>query len=271
MKKPLLFAALSLSISCACSQSARTPAGVIYPSVTTYSSQFKDALSFRGNSASLGGIRQFSAGVFSERRFLLKELSSYSFAAALPTSSGNFGIKGDYFGGDLYKEATLGLGYGRRLSDRLDIGVAFDYSSIAATGYGSALAVTFDAGVLLRLTEAVQTGVHVYSPVGMRLGKRGDEKLPGIYSVGIGYDASPQLFIGAEVVKTEDEPVSVNAGLHYVFADKLIARGGISSASSVCYLGFGVQLKNIRLDAAASFHPYLGITPGLLVIYSAQK
>ncbi|HEX8315540.1 MAG TPA: hypothetical protein VF609_11130 [Flavisolibacter sp.] len=271
MKGPLLFTALLLCASCTYSQSMQTPISAIYPSLHTYSVQFKDAFSFRGNSASLAGIKQFSAGVFSERRFLLQELSNYSFAAALPTISGNFGVKGDYFGGEHYKEITLGLGYGRKVGDRLDIGVAFNYFSVNTSGYGSASAVTFDAGAIIHLTDAVQTGVHLYNPVGMKMGKAGTERLPAIYSVGLGYDASSQLFIGAEVVKTEDQPVSVKAGLQYVFDDKLIARSGISSASSVYYLGFGVKLKNLRLDITSSFHPYLGVTPGLLVIYSPRQ
>ena len=270
MKRPLLFA---VTIACTITvhaQLVRTPVSAFYPSINTYSSQFKDVFSFRSNSAALAGIKQLSAGVFSERRFMLQELSSYSFAAALPTASGNFGLRGDYYGGSLYKESTIGLGYGRRLGERVDVGVQFQYHSLSASTYGSSSTVTFDAGAVLHLAEGLQTGIHVYNPVGMKMGKGGEEKLPAVYSAGIGYDVSPQLFIGAEAQKAEDQPLSINAGLHYAFADRLIARGGISSATSVYYLGFGVKLKAVRLDATASFHPYLGVTPGLLFIYSPQ-
>jgi hypothetical protein len=103
----------------------------------------------------------------------------------------------------------------------------------------------------------------------LRVNKVGkEEMLPAVYAAGIGYDASPQFFIGAEVQKTEDKPLTVNAGMQYVFADNLIARGGISSATSVYYIGFGVKLKSIRVDVTASFHPYLGVTPGLLLVYA---
>jgi hypothetical protein len=271
VKRILLFAALhSYSFYC-CAQIIRTPVGAVYTSVHTYSSQFKDAFSFRGNAASLAGIKKVSAGVFSERRFMLQDLSNYSLSAALPTASGNFGFRADYSGGQLYNEMTIGLAYGRKLGDKIDVGVQFHYFSLKASSYGAAAAFTFDAGAIFHLTEEVQTGVHVYNPIGMKTGKGGEEKLPSIYSVGIGYDASPQLFIGAEAQKTEDQPLTINAGFHYLFAEKLIARGGISSATSVYYLGFGVQLKSLRVDATASFHPYLGVTPGLLFIYAPQK
>ena len=270
LKFLLFFTALTICFDSNC-QTVRTPVSAIYPSLHTYSSQFRDAFSFRTNSAALAGVKQFSAGIYSERRFMLQELSSYSFAAALPTSSGNFGLRGDYFGGQLYNETTLGLGYGKKMGSKVDIGVQFHYFSMNAAGYGAASAITFDVGAVFHLTEAVQAGLHTYNPVGMKVGKTGEEKLPAIYAAGIGYDVSPQFFVGAEAQKTEDQPLTVNAGFHYAFADKLIARGGISSATSVYYLGFGVQLKSFRLDATSSFHPYLGVTPGLLLMYSPQK
>lgn len=254
---------------CSYGQIIRTPVSAVYTSLHTYSSQFKDAFSFRANAASLAGVKNFSAGIYSERRFLLQELSSYSFAAALPTSTGNFGISGDYSGGSIYNETRLGLAYARRLGSKVDVGLQFHYFSMKAASYSSASAITFNAGAIFHITEQVQTGLHIYNPAGMKLGT--EEKLPSVYAAGIGYDASPQLFIGAEVQKTEDQPLTVNAGLQYVFADKLIARGGISSATSVYYIGFGVQLKSLRVDATASFHPYLGVTPGLLLLYAPPK
>ncbi|RYZ30701.1 MAG: hypothetical protein EOO10_01855 [Chitinophagaceae bacterium] len=271
MKRVFLFTVLFFCTLGLTAQVTRTPVSVLYPSIGAYSSQFKDAFSFRSNTAALAGLKDFSAGVFSERRFLVEELSTYSFALAMPTSSGNFGVKGDYSGGQLYKEATLGFAYGRKLGEKAALGLGFNYVSLNASGYGSASALTFDAGAIFQLTDQLQIGIHAYNPVSMKMGKTGDEKLPPLFSVGLGYDVSPQFYLGTEIVKTEDQPLSVNAGFHYVFAEKLVAQGGISSATSVYYIGFGVQVKSFRVDATASFHPYLGTTPGLLFIYAPAK
>lgn len=266
----LLFSILSISIQVP-AQSVRQPVAVFYPAVTTYSTKWKDAFSLRANTAALAGIESFSAGVFSERRFLLEELSSYSLAAALPTSSGNFGLAADMFGSSLLRETTVGLAYARRLGKQLDVGLRFNYVGLTTAGYGSASTITFDGGALIRLTENVQLGAHFSNPVRMKFGKEGEERMPAVYSFGLGYDASDQLFIGAEIQKVEDQPVSLNASLQYLFAERLLARGGVSSATSVYYLGFGVMLKNLRVDATAAFHPYLGVTPGLLLIYNRPK
>lgn len=250
-------------------QTVRTPVAVVYPSLNTYSGHFRDAFSFRSNPAALAGVKTVSAGLFSERRFLLQALSGHSLAAALPTQSGVFGARADYFGTALYNETTLGLAYGRKAGSKVDVGLEFNYHSIGAQGYGSASVLSFDAGAVVCLTEAVQAGIATQNPVGMRFGKSSEERLPALYSAGIGYDASPQLFIGAEAQKVEDQPLTINAGIQYLFAEKLLARGGFASGTSTYLLGFGFKRKTLRLDVTASFHPYLGVTPGLLLLYSA--
>jgi hypothetical protein len=62
----------------------------------------------------------------------------------------------------------------------------------------------------------------------------------------------------------------VNAGMQYQFTNQLLARLGISSATSTAWLGFGFSLKAFRLDAIAGYHPQLGITPGLLLVFNLK-
>jgi hypothetical protein len=40
----------------------------------------------------------------------------------------------------------------------------------------------------------------------------------------------------------------------------------MSSATSSAWFGLGLSLKSFRLDVTTSYHPQLGITPGLLLI-----
>lgn len=271
MKGTLLFAACLFCFSPLQAQMAGLPLRTAYTRLPAYSRQFKDAFSFSSNTAAAATLQKFAAGIYSERRFMLKELSTYSAAAAFPTSSGTFCVKGDYSGSSLYNEAAAGLAYARKLGDRVDVGIQFNYFTVKAAGYGSASAVTVDAGVIFQVADGVQTGIQVANPNRRSLGKGGEETLPSFYSAGIGFDVSPQLFIGAEAEKIENSPLGVNAGIHYRFADKLVARAGVSSATSVYYIGFGVALKSILVHVTASFHPYLGVSPGLLLLYAAKE
>lgn len=249
-------------------QTLRTPVAAIYTQLNTYSNNFNDAFSFTGNQAALASATSFSVGAYGEKRFMLQELGLYKLAFALPTSSGNFGIKGDYFGSAAYNESQLGLAYGRRLG-KLDVGAQFNYYLIKASGYGNASSVNFEGGAILHVTDQFQAGVHIYNPTRTGIGKNNGEKLPAIYSAGFGYDASEKLFIGAEIKKTENQPVNVNAGLQYSFDEKFFARTGMGSSTSSFYFGLGFLMNGFRIDATASLHPNLGVTPGIMLLYNA--
>jgi hypothetical protein len=236
-----------------------------------YSNHHVDVFSFHTNQAALAKMNNASAGVYGEKRFLLNELGLYDVAIALPTSSGNFGFDARYYGFSDYNESQFGLAYARNLGSKVDVGLQFNYYDIRVAGYGNASTVNFELGAVLHLTDNLNAGLHVYNPVPGKLGKNDEEKLASLYSAGFGYEASEKFFMNIEIEKEEDKPVSVNAGMQYKFLPQLLARGGILSSTSTMYLGIGFGWKSTRLDAIASYHPQLGLTPGLLLIYNFDK
>ncbi len=270
MRKNLLIT-LFLTSFAATAQTIRTPGSFSYTTLTAYSRQTADAFSFGGNTAAASALKDFSAGIYSERRFGLKALSSYAAASVLPTTSGNFGLRADYLGNFSYNEATVGLSFSRNLGEKASVGVQFNYFSLSAAGYGSGSAVTVDAGIMAHLTPQIHVGIQACNPAGTSWGKEGNERLPSIYRAGLGYDVSEQFFIAAEAEKASGSSMGINAGLQYRAAEKLITRAGIRSGTSAYYFGFGVQLEQLRFDVTASVHPYLGLSPGLLMVYSAAK
>ena len=213
-------------------QTLRRPLAAPYTGLGTYSINHADVFSFTANQASLAQLKNVSAGVYGERRFLLSELNNYMAAIALPTTSGNFGLKAGYSGFSDYNETQLGLAYGRKLGKKIDVGVQFNYNGIRVAGYGNASAISFELGTILHLTDKLNAGVHISNPVAGKFGKDQQEKLASVYAVGLGYEASDKFFISTEIEKEEDQPVNVNAGLQYKFIPQLLARVGMSSATS---------------------------------------
>lgn len=246
------------------------PSSVAYTKTTTYSSVQGDAFSFSGNQASLASYKHLSAGIYGERRFMLAELGLYQFAFALPTSSGNFGLQSGYFGSSSYNQTQVGLAYARSLG-KMDVGTQFNYHQVRIQDYGNASAVNFDLGMILHISDQFQTGVHIHNPTKAGLGSGNEEKIPIIFSFGLGYDASEKLFIGTEIEKVEDQSVNINAGLQYSFDAQLFARAGISFANSVFYFGAGFLWSDFTINISASVHPTLGVTPGLLLLYSSSN
>jgi len=59
--------------------------------------------------------------------------------------------------------------------------------------------------------------------------------------------------------------------MQYKFLPQLMARVGIATNTSNVYAGVGLNLKSFRLDVVAGYHPQLGITPGLMLLYDFLK
>ncbi len=253
----------SLSVS---SQSLRYAVSQPYISLSAYSTQQNDVLSFTGNQAALGQVKNAGIGVFAERRFMLAETSVYTLASSIPTRLGNFGIQLNYAGFKNFNENKIGLAYARKLGRLVDVGVQFNYYSYRVPAYGNASAINFEIGALLHLTDKLNAGVHIYNPVGGKIGKDKAEKLAAVYKAGLGYDVSERFFVSAEISKEEDQRVNVTAGLQYQFAKQFFLRTGFVTESTIAYVGAGLAWQNLRLDITSGYHPQLGLSPGILLI-----
>ncbi|HUR64779.1 MAG TPA: hypothetical protein VMZ03_00385 [Chitinophagaceae bacterium] len=261
----LLFASAS-------AQTLRGTVAATYTGLGAYSVTHADVFSFIANQALLAQLSNTSVGVYGERRFLMEELNNYTAVVGLRTPSGNFGLKANYYGFTGYNETELGLAYGRKLGKTVDIGVQFNYNAISiAAGYGNSSAISFELGTILHISDKLHAGIHARDPVGGKFGKNGEEQLSSVHTLGIGYEGSEKFFAGAEIQKEEGRPVNVNAGLQYKFIPQLLVRAGMSSSTSSAWVGMGLTLKSFRVDVTANYHPQLGVTPGLLLLFDFKK
>lgn len=252
-------------------QSLRKPVAASYIGLGAYSLNHVDAFSFTANQAALAQIKSPAMGVYGERRFLLDATNMYSAVFVVPTKQGNFGIQADYFGFKNYNESQIGIAYARSLGSLIDIGIKFNYYSFRIPAYQNASTINFEIGAIAHLTEKLHAGIHFYNPAGGNLSKINNEKLSSIYKFGMGYEASENFLISAEIVKQENVPINVNAGMQYNFQKQLFVRAGIASANESPYAGAGVSWSNLRLDVSASYHPQLGLSPGLMVIVNFKS
>lgn len=271
IKTTALFTVFVLLATSAVSQTLRRPIAAPYIGLGAYSFNHADVFSFTANQASLAQLKNPAAGVYGERKFMLSELNNYTAAFGLPTHSGDFGLKAVYSGFSDYNETQIGFAYARKMGSKIDIGVQFNYNGIRIAGYGTASAISFEAGTIFHVTDKLHTGFHINNPVGGKFGKEQQEKLPSVYTVGLGYDASEKFFASAEIIKEEDQPVNVIAGFQYKFIPQLLARAGMSTATSSAWLGIGLAWRSFRLDVTSSYHPQLGITPGLLMLFNFKS
>lgn len=210
-------------------------------------------------------------GVYSERRFMLKELTQYSAVIAAPTKFGGTALVMDFMGGTDYSQSTIGFAYGRALGEKAGLGMQFNYNLVHIAGYGNTGNIDIELGTILHLTDKLHAGCHIYNPIKIMQSKHSNQAMPSVYSFGVGYEASDQLLIQTIIDKEENRPIIVHVSLHYALAKQFFLRGGISTLEGFSFVGAGLIWKNLRTDVSASWHPRLGFSPSLLLVFSFEK
>ena len=270
MKKLTLTILLYALSTLVFSQSLRHPVSAIYLGLAAYSTQHQDIFSYLNNQASLAQIKNIAVGVYGERKFLVTATSLYTAALAIPTKNGNFGINLTYSGFKNFNESQIGLAYARSLGKKVDVGAQFNYYSYRVPSFSGAATYNFEMGAIFHVTDKLNMGVHLYNPAGGHFSKT-DEKLTSAFKIGIGYDVSDNFFVSSEIVKEENFPVNSNTGVQYRFEKQFFLRLGIATATSTGYAGIGISWDNFRMDITGSYHPQLGLSPGLLLIMNFGK
>jgi hypothetical protein len=163
------------------------------------------------------------------------------------------------------------LGYARSLGSKIDVGVKFNYYNLRIPGYVTASTFHFEAGMVVHLSDQLHAAFSTFNPVGGVINKTADEKIASVYRGGFGYEVSDRFFITAEIIKEENKDVGVNVAFEYELVKQLLLRGGMSTLTSQPFIGAGLRMGQIRLDMATYWHPQLGVSPALMLLFDLKK
>ena len=237
-----------------------------------FTTTLSDVWSTNNNQAGLGFSTDFSGGIYYENRFLLKETSYKAGALVIPVKIGALGISVTSFGFELYNETKAGLSYGQRFGDKFSVGVQLNYLNTKLTQeYGTKTSITGAIGLIAKLNKELTMGVHLYNPTRSKLAEYDNERIPTIMKLGLEYRFSEKVMMGVETEKDMNFDAVVKAGLEYHITEVLYLRGGISTNPTQYAFGFGMKLKDFKIDISSSFHQTLGMTPAISIIYVKNK
>lgn len=237
-----------------------------------FSATLSDLWSVNNNQAGLGFVTELAGGISYENRFLLKETSYKAGAFVLPTKTGTFGVSITSFGYSAFTENKAGLSYGIKLIENMAVGVQLNYLNTRLTPeYGQKNTFTAAIGVVANLSKELTIGAHVYNPTRAKLADYDNERVPTIMKLGLDYKFSKKVFLAVETEKDINYAPVVKVGVEYHAVEMLYLRGGISTNPTMSSFGFGVKLKDFKLDLSSSFHQTLGLTPSVSLIYVKSK
>ncbi len=220
------------------------------------------------NQAGLARLEYMVAGFYFENRFMTREMSFGAAAIAYPASPGVFALNVSYFGYSLYHESKIGLAYARSFGERLSAGVQLNYLyTHIGDGYGTAGNLAVELGVIYELVSGLNIGAHVFNPTRASIADFDDERIPTIMRIGLAYAFSERVMMTVETEKDMEFNPVFKAGLEYQLIDHVYIRGGMGTNPTTNAFGFGMDIGNITIDLATSFHHVLGYSPQASLVY----
>lgn len=237
-----------------------------------FSVTHSDLFSFTANPACLARMPSAAGGIYAERPYLLPELKQVIVAAAVPAGNAGWGVEAGYLGANGFHELKSGIAYGRSFGGKMDLAVQLNYHSAGfASGYGTAGAVSADAGALFKISEPLQAGLILLNPASAGFRKEGMHQIPSFYIFGLGYSASAYFHCSLSLVKENGQPAGLDANLQYRMMQVCRMRAGLSTSNGSHWIGVGFLFRKIRLDLTLTRHPQLGLTPGMLLQFGSGE
>lgn len=250
------------------------PIGARSAAMGNASVSLSDAWSAQHNQAGLGFMKNFSAGVYYENRFSLKELSLKGAVIALPIKGGAFGLSISNFGYSLFSENKYCFSFAKAFSDKFSMGIAMDYlTTKISEGYGSKGALAAEFGIQAKPIKGLTIGAHVFNPTRAKLSDYNNERIPTIIRLGADYNFSDKVTVAVETEKDMSKKSIFKAGIEYKAVKEFYLRAGIATNPTLSSFGFGLNLKNFKLDISANYHQVLGFSPqfGLTYVFGDNK
>lgn len=252
-----IFVCILLQVSCqAEAQSVSTLMGARAQGVGYASSCLTDEWAIFNNVGGLGRVEKASTSFTYLRVPALKSFSRMAVAVALPSRFGTAGFGVFKFGDDLYSEQLVTVGFSNTFGIA-SLGAQVNYIQYNAEGFGSKGVVSFNFGGIARFTEQLSIGAHITNLFQPKLTEDGEEHLPTLLFVGIGFTPSEKLLLTTEMEKDLDYPFTWKTGIEYKIFKKFALRTGFNVQPNAGFFGFGFFPENFQLDYAYSFHTEL--------------
>ncbi len=213
------------------------------------------------NQAGLAKAEGPSFGSYFNNRFQLQELRTLGFALVYPSKNmGTFGLNYTQFGYEMFKQSKFSFAYGKKLFERVDVGIAIDYFRVEqGREYGAKGFPTAEIGVLIEPIDNFFVGAHAFNPWGFKIKDNVNGHLNSVFSLGVAYNFSDKVLVAAEVEKDLELPVSVKFGTEYEFIKNFFLRVGMSTKPAEYSFGLGYSFKGITLDIGVKTHSTMGL------------
>lgn len=218
-----------------------------------------DSWAYFNNIGSLDRIEESELAVGYDHRFGLNELSTFDLAGAWKNNFGTIGFGVSRFGGSLFNQQTLGVGFSNQLGI-VSIGMKVEWFQTQIEGFGSGNALLLSLGGVAELSPQFFLGAHISNINRGKISNNSEDRLPTSIQMGITYLPVSQLNIFLEAEKDIEVNPIVKVGLEYALREWLWLRAGANTNPGRVFFGLGLKPGRFQIDYGFGQNSALGST-----------
>lgn len=224
--------------------------------------------SITANPAGLAGLEDMAIHIGYQHHFFSTEITTQAALLGIPTKLGTWGLVARRYGMEgAYHDTKAGFAFARRFGQQLSVGMAASYHQLYIPKYLSVYSFAVDIGAQYHFEQGSTIGVQ-YTNVGdADYGAEVYGTIPSFVKVGFSYPLA-MVTLAADLAYRLEHRLSGHLGIAYWIGHILCLRGGLSVNPMRQHAGFSFRWQRFIFDAAATFHPRLGVSPQIGVGYA---
>jgi hypothetical protein len=190
----------------------------------------------------------------------LKELGCVNGGFYLPNKVLSLGVEASSFGYEAYREHRFRLLTAKRLNSRWTLGVGVRYALFRTEWLEEQPGrLSVDIGLTYRPGEHLLVGLLI-----LDIPSDAEDWL----QAGFQWEVAKDLFLSAALSMGGVRAIGGSLGLEYTVFRDFTIRAGVRGEPLLPSLGLGYRLGSFKVDAAAVYHPVLGVSKGVGLSFS---
>ena len=213
------------------------------------------------NPANLNSLKKFNIGVYSERKFNLKELSNHIIVSGFSIGKIKIGLLLQQAGTSKFNQHSFGLGVSKKIGDNTSLAIQSKLLTNNISKQINQKYISAEVGFVTNLSKVIKMGFKAENYMSFNKQTNLDNAYVLNISTGVFYEISKQFSLNINCFKTSYESPFFSGNMSYQVHKKISIKSGFTTNTNSINIEISYSGKKMNLALKMISNPILGITP----------
>lgn len=213
------------------------------------------------NSANLNSLKKFNIGVYSERKFNLKELSNHIIVSGFSIGKIKMGLLVQQAGTSKFNQYSFGLCLSKKIGDNTSFAIQSKFLGNNISKQLNQKYISAGIGLATNLSKIIRIGVKADNYMSFNKQSNLDNAYVLNISTGVFYEISKQFSLNINCFKTSYESPFFSGNMSYQVHKKISIKSGFTTNTNSINIEISYSGKKMNLAFIMISNSILGITP----------